>query len=93
MLNNKYTNKLKSYNLTKFPNTLKHSNYTTSNKKFHQFLNLINSSYNPSLLPFLYNTFYPKYNPLTNTILPPYTTKYIKSLSQYSFLFTFYKFN
>nr|XP_011412422.2 uncharacterized protein C56G2.4 [Crassostrea gigas] len=93
VLNNKCTSELGSYNLTRFPNALGHSDYTASDGEFHQFLNLIDSSCSPSLLPFLCSAFYPKCDPLTSTVLPPCATECVKSLSQCSFLFTFYGFN
>lgn len=93
VLDNKCTSEPGSYNLTRFPNALGHSDYTASDGEFHQFLNLIDSSCSPSLLPFLCSAFYPKCEPLTNTVLPPCATECVKSLSQCSFLFTFYGFN
>lgn len=91
--NNKCTSELGSYNLTRFPNALGHSDYTASDGEFHQFLNLTDSFCSPSLLPFLCSAFYPKCDPLINTVLPPCATECVKSLAECSFLFTFYGFN
>jgi hypothetical protein len=91
LLNDKCRRELGSYNATKFPNFLGHSDYPQAEIEFNQFLPLIDSVCSPSLLPFLCSAYFPRCEQQTSGFAPC-ATECVKSFSRCWFLFSFYGF-